>query len=54
MHASQSAKGLKRYGKLIRTYQVIFCSYNIFSKYELYTGFSSMKKRESVLLTWYR
>ena len=30
LHSSQSAKGLRRYDKLSRTYQVTFCSYTVF------------------------
>ena len=30
LHSSQPSKGLKRYDKLARTYQVTFCSYTVF------------------------
>jgi len=30
LHSSQSAKGLRRYDRLARTYQVTFCSYTVF------------------------
>ncbi len=30
LHSSQPSKGLKRYDKLVQTYQVTFCSYTVF------------------------
>jgi hypothetical protein len=30
LHASQPSKGVRRYDRLARTYQVTFCSYTVF------------------------
>jgi predicted transposase/invertase (TIGR01784 family) len=43
LHSSQPAKGLQRYDKLARTYQVTFCSYTVFTHREDYINSFSMR-----------
>ncbi len=46
LHSSQSSKGVKRYDKLARTYQVTFCSYTVFPDRERYVNSFSMRHDE--------
>lgn len=43
LHSSQSSKGVRRYDKLARTYQVTFCSYTIFPNQTEYVNSFSMR-----------
>ncbi len=43
LHSSQSSKGVRRYDKLARTYQVTFCSYTIFPERAEYVNSFSMR-----------
>lgn len=38
LHSSQPAKGLRRYDRLSRSYQITFCSYTIFSNTSSYVN----------------
>ena len=46
LHSSQPSKGVRRYDKLARTYQVTFCSYTVFSDREEYVNSFSMRHDE--------
>jgi predicted transposase/invertase (TIGR01784 family) len=46
LHSSQPSKGVKRYDKLARTYQVTFCSYTVFPGRERYVNTFSMRHDE--------
>mgnify|MGYP001057320010 CR=1 FL=1 len=46
LHSSQPSKGLQRYDKLARTYQVTFCSYTVFPERESYVNSFSMRHDE--------
>ena len=43
LHSSQPLKGVKRYDRLVQTYQVTFCSYNVFPKLASYVNSFSMR-----------
>ena len=43
LHSSQPSKGLRRYDKLSRTYQVTFCSYTVFSGRKEYVNSFSLR-----------
>jgi predicted transposase/invertase (TIGR01784 family) len=43
LHSSQPAKGMKRYDKLVQTYQVTFCSYTVFPDLPGYVNSFSMR-----------
>ena len=43
LHSSQPSKGIRRYDKLVRTYQVTFCSYTVFPQREDYLNSFSMR-----------
>ena len=43
LHSSQPAKGLRRYDKLARTYQITFCSYTIFPNTRDYVNSFSLR-----------
>ena len=43
LHSSQPAKGLRRYDKLARTYQITFCSYTIFPEQPDYMNSFSLR-----------
>ena len=43
LHSSQPAKGLQRYDKLARTYQITFCSYTIFPNTQDYVNSFSLR-----------
>lgn len=43
LHSSQPAKGLRRYDKLARTYQITFCSYTIFPNTPDYVNSFSLR-----------
>jgi predicted transposase/invertase (TIGR01784 family) len=43
LHSSQSSKGVRRYDKLARTYQVTFCSYTVFPHRKMYFNAFSMR-----------
>ena len=43
LHSSQSSKGVRRYDRLARTYQVTFCSYTIFPNQTEYVNSFSMR-----------
>jgi predicted transposase/invertase (TIGR01784 family) len=52
LHTSQRSKGEKRYDRLARTYQVTFCSYNVFADCEEYVnGFSLRHDKRGWLLS---
>ena len=52
LHSSQPAKGLRRYDKLARTYQVTFCSYTVFTRRTSYVNsFSLRHDGDNELLT---
>ncbi len=52
LHSSQPAKGLRRYDKLARTYQVTFCSYTVFPRRASYVNsFSLRHDGDNELLT---
>ena len=46
LHSSQPSKGVRRYDKLARTYQVTFCSYTVFPDREEYVNSFSMRHDE--------
>ena len=46
LHSSQPSKGLQRYDKLARTYQVTFCSYTVFSDRKEYVNSFSLRHDE--------
>jgi predicted transposase/invertase (TIGR01784 family) len=46
LHSSQPSKGVKRYDKLARTYQVTFCSYTVFPGRDRYVNTFSMRHDE--------
>jgi predicted transposase/invertase (TIGR01784 family) len=46
LHASQSSKGVRRYDRLVQTYQVTFCSYTIFPKRKEYANSFSLRHNE--------
>lgn len=46
LHSSQPSKGLQRYDKLARTYQVTFCSYTVFAERGSYVNSFSMRHDE--------
>ena len=46
LHSSQDAKGEVRYDKLVRTYQVTFCSYTVFPHRKGYLNSFSMRHDE--------
>ena len=43
LHSSQPAKGLRRYDRLARSYQITFCSYTIFSNTHDYMNSFSLR-----------
>ena len=43
LHSSQPAKGQQRYDRLVRTYQVTFCSYTVFQHRKEYMNSFSMR-----------
>ena len=43
LHSSQPAKGLRRYDRLARSYQITFCSYTIFPNTQDYVNSFSMR-----------
>ena len=43
LHSSQPSKGLRRYDKLAKTYQVTFCSYTVFHGRKEYANSFSMR-----------
>ena len=52
LHSSQPSKGLKRYDKLARTYQVTFCSYTVFpERTNFLNTFSLRHDVDNVLLS---
>ena len=46
LHSSQPSKGIKRYDKLARTYQVTFCSYTVFPGRAAYVNSFSLRHDE--------
>lgn len=46
LHSSQPSKGVRRYDKLARTYQVTFCLYTVFSNRKGYVNSFSMRHDE--------
>ena len=46
LHSSQPSKGLLRYDKLARTYQVTFCSYTVFPERKAYVNSFSLRHDE--------
>lgn len=46
LHSSQPSKGLQRYDKLAKTYQVTFCSYTVFPERGSYVNSFSMRHDE--------
>lgn len=46
LHSSQPSKGVRRYDKLARTYQVTFCSYTVFSERSEYVNSFSLRHDE--------
>ena len=46
LHSSQPSKGLRRYDKLARTYQVTFCSYTVFPERLGYVNSYSLRHDE--------
>jgi predicted transposase/invertase (TIGR01784 family) len=46
LHASQPSKGVRRYDKLVQTYQVTFCSYTVFPKRKEYVNSFSLRHDE--------
>lgn len=46
LHSAQPSKGVRRYDKLARTYQVTFCSYTVFHDREEYVNSFSMRHDE--------
>ena len=52
LHSSQPSKGIKRYDKLARTYQVTFCSYTVFpERTEFLNTFSLRHDKDNGLLS---
>lgn len=52
LHSSQSSKGLRRYDKLARTYQITFCTYTVFpERLEYVNSFSMRHDKDNELLT---
>jgi predicted transposase/invertase (TIGR01784 family) len=52
LHSSQPSKGVRRYDKLARTYQVTFCSYTVFPRRKDYVNsFSIRHDEDNELLT---
>ncbi len=52
LHSSQSAKGVRRYDRLARTYQVTFCSYTVFpNRAEYVNSFSLRHDEDNELLS---
>ena len=43
LHSSQPAKGLRRYDRLSRSYQITFCSYTVFPDFADYVNTFSMR-----------
>ena len=43
LHSSQPAKGIKRYDKLAKTYQVTFCSYTVFPERKSFLNTFSLR-----------
>lgn len=43
LHSSQPSKGVRRYDRLARTYQVTFCSYTVFPKRRQYVNSFSLR-----------
>lgn len=43
LHSSQPSKGVRRYDKLSRTYQVTFCSYTVFPRRKAYVNSFSLR-----------
>ena len=43
LHSSQPAKGLRRYDRLAKSYQITFCSYTVFPEQENYVNSFSMR-----------
>lgn len=43
LHSSQPSKGVRRYDRLSRTYQVTFCSYTVFPKRKKYVNSFSLR-----------
>jgi predicted transposase/invertase (TIGR01784 family) len=43
LHSSQPSKGMKRYEKLVQTYQITYCSYTVFPKLSEYVNSFSMR-----------
>ena len=43
LHSSQPSKGIRRYDALARTYQVTFCSYTVFPKWDSYVNSFSLR-----------
>ena len=43
LHSSQPAKGLRRYDRLARSYQITFCSYTIFPNTQDYVNSFSLR-----------
>lgn len=46
LHSSQPSKGVRRYDKLARTYQVTFCSYTVFPERPEYVNSFSLRHDE--------
>jgi predicted transposase/invertase (TIGR01784 family) len=46
LHSSQPSKGVRRYDKLARTYQVTFCSYTVFPNRKAYANSFAMRHDE--------
>jgi len=46
LHSSQPSKGVRRYDKLARTYQVTFCSYTVFPDRKAYANSFAMRHNE--------
>lgn len=52
LHSSQPSKGVKRYDRLARTYQVTFCSYTVFpDRSEYLNSFSMRHDQDNELLS---
>jgi len=52
LHSSQPSKGIRRYDKLARTYQVTFCSYNVFpGRTQFVNSFSMRHDEDNELLS---
>ena len=52
LHSSQPSKGVRRYDKLARTYQVTFCSYTVFPDRDEYVNsFSLRHDKDNELLS---